>query len=66
MVPALLGRRRLVMPKTGDVDAWDVRIAKGMTVLVMHSIDRLQGETGFMIARGTGNAALNEVEAAVK
>ncbi len=54
-------------PKTGDVAAWDARIAQGMTVLVMHAIDGFQGETGFMIARG-GNAALSDdaVAAAVK
>ncbi len=53
-------------PKTGDVAAWEARMAKGMAVLVANAINGFQGEVGIMLPKG-GNPALSdaEVEAAV-
>ena len=53
-------------PKTGDVAAWEARVAQGMAVLVANAINGFQGEVGIMLPKG-GNPALSdaEVEAAV-
>jgi len=54
-------------PLTGDVAAWEARIAQGMAALVANAIDGFQGATGVMPPRG-GNATLSDeaVTAAVE
>jgi cytochrome c5 len=53
-------------PKPGDQADWTPRIAQGMDVLYMHSIEGYTGEKGVMPARG-GSASLSDddVKAAV-
>lgn len=48
-------------PRTGDADAWQARIAKGLAVLVGNAINGTQGKGGVMPARG-GNPALRDEE----
>jgi len=48
-------------PKTGDVTAWQPRIAKGEAAVISNAIKGFQGASGFMPARG-GNSALTDEE----
>jgi cytochrome c5 len=48
-------------PKTGDAAAWGPRIAQGMDTLNSNAINGLQGEAGFMPAKG-GRADLSDEE----
>lgn len=54
-------------PATGDVAAWQARIAQGMAALVANAVNGFQGATGVMPAKG-GNASLSDeaVAAAVE
>ncbi len=48
-------------PVTGDVAAWDARIAQGDDVLYDHAINGFQGSAGVMIAKG-GRMDLSDEE----
>lgn len=48
-------------PKTGDVTAWQPRLAKGESTIVSNAIKGFQGATGYMPAKG-GNSALTDEE----
>jgi len=54
-------------PMTGDVAAWEARIAQGMAAMTANAINGFQGATGVMPAKG-GNATLSDeaVAAAVE
>jgi cytochrome c5 len=55
-----------MIPQSGDVAAWEARIAKGIDTLYDHAINGFTGDLGMMPARGS-NPALSddEVKAAV-
>ena len=55
-----------MFPQTGDADAWNTRIAKGVETLYKNAIKGYVGEMGMMPAKG-GNSTLSddEVKAAV-
>ncbi len=48
-------------PRTGDADAWGVRIAQGMDILYRHSIEGFLGEAGYMPPKG-GRVDLSDEE----
>lgn len=48
-------------PKTGDADAWESRIAKGMDTLEDHAINGFQGDAGMMPPKG-GRTDLSDEE----
>jgi cytochrome c5 len=48
-------------PKTGDAAAWSARIAQGMDTLNSNAINGIQGEAGFMPAKG-GRADISDEE----
>ena len=48
-------------PKTGDVAAWEARIAKGIDTLRDHAVNGYQGDAGYMPAKG-GNPSLSDEE----
>jgi len=54
-------------PMTGDVAAWEARIAQGLASMTANAINGFQGATGVMPAKG-GNATLSDeaVAAAVE
>lgn len=48
-------------PKSGDAQAWEDRLDKGMATLIEHSIEGFRGDAGFMPPRG-GRSGLSDEE----
>ena len=53
-----------MIPQTGDVPAWEARIAKGKDTLYDHAINGFMGDLGMMPAKG-GNPSLSDDEVKV-